>query len=134
MTARHFVLGLASVAENLHKLIDEALPGTRVELKPPRRSVDQNARQWSMLTDFAEQVDHGGRKYDATQWKSILMHAYGQEIDFVPSLDGKTFVPIPHSTRVLSVKEMIDFQEFITVEGLQRGVAFTVYGHEKEAK
>ena len=31
--------------------------GTRVEFKAPRRSTDQNAKLWAMLTDVSNQVE-----------------------------------------------------------------------------
>ena len=128
MTRQTFILGLPSVARNVIRIISECPGGTRVEIAAPRRSTDQNARMWAMLTDFAEQAEHHGRRYSAEQWKAIFMHALGQEFEFIPSLDGRTFIPLGNRTSKLTVKEMCDLQELMTAEGLQRGVVF----HDQE--
>jgi hypothetical protein len=124
MSRALLILGRSDVNERAINWIRKAPPGTRVEFKGPRRSLDQNARMWAMLTDFASQVEHGGRKYSPEEWKAIFMHALGQEVRFVPSLDGQGFVPIGQKTSELSVSEMCDLQELITAEGAQRGVVF----------
>src|SRR5688572_20680701 len=86
--------------------IDKAPPGTRVEFKAPRRTLDQNSRMWAMLTDVAEQAEHNGRRYTPDQWKVLFMHACGREIQFIPALDGSTFIPWGQSSSDLSKEEM----------------------------
>jgi hypothetical protein len=100
--------------------------GSRIEFKETKRSVPQSDFMWALLTDVAQQVEHGGKKYDATQWKSIYLHAFGREISFLPSLDLKTFLPIELSSSDLGKGEMSDFIEFIIKEGTERGVVFHI--------
>ena len=45
-----------------------------------------------MLT-AAEQATHMGRRYTPDQWKVLFMHACGCEVQFIPALDGSTFIP-----------------------------------------
>ncbi len=104
--------------------IGKAPVGTRVEFKASKRSLPQNDLMWALLTEIAQQLEHGGRKYDPTQWKSIFLSAFGREITFLPSLDLKTFLPIELSSSDLSKDEMTDFIEFILKEGAERGVVF----------
>lgn len=130
MSRRQYILGIPSVNANVMRIIADAPAGTRVEIKEPKRSLPQNDRFWSMLTDFADQVEHHGRRYTPDQWKAIFLHAYGQEMTFVPSLDGKGFIPIGNRSSDLSVREMCDLQEMITAEGAARGVRFQVYSRE----
>lgn len=104
--------------------IAKAPAGTRVEFKGPKRSLDQNSRLWAMLTDVATQAEHSGRKYSADQWKIIFMHACGREVQFIPSLDSKTFIPFGQSSADLSKPEMTELIDFIHAWGAQNGVKF----------
>jgi hypothetical protein len=102
--------------------IGKAPEGTRVEFKASKRSLPQNDLMWALLTEFSQKFQHGGKKYDPTEWKCIFLHAFGREISFLPSLDGKTFLPIEMSSSDLSKQEMTDFIEFILREAAERGV------------
>lgn len=105
--------------------ITKAPDGTRVEFKASKRSLPQNDLMWALLTEFAQQFEHAGKKYDATQWKSIFLHAFGRDVSFLPSLDGRTFLPIEMSSSDLSKPEMTDFIEFIIKEAAERGIILT---------
>ena len=103
----------------------DALPeGTRVEFKGPVRSLDQNARMWAMLTDIATQKEHCGRRYTPDQWKVLFLHACGREVQFIPALDGTTFIPWGQSSSDLSKQEMTDLIELMFAWGAQNGVRF----------
>lgn len=102
--------------------IGKAPVGTRVEFKASKRSLPQNDLMWALLTEFAQQFEHSGKKYDPVQWKAIFLHAFGREVSFLPSLDGRTFLPIEMSTSDLSKQEMTDFIEFIIKEAAERGI------------
>jgi hypothetical protein len=104
--------------------IDKAPVGTRVEFKASKRTLPQNDLLWALLTEIAQQLEHSGKKYEPSQWKAIFLHAFGREVIFLPSLDGKTFLPIEMSSSDLSKDEMTDFIEFILKEGAERGVVF----------
>ena len=98
--------------------------GSRIEFKAPKRSLPQNDRMWAMLTEVARQREHVGRRYTPPEWKIIFMHAWGREVQFVPSLDGKTFIPFAHSSSDLSVSEMADLITFIQAWGAENGIDF----------
>lgn len=103
--------------------------GTRVEFREAKRSTEQNALLWSMLTDVSKQVTHMGRSYTADEWKVLFMHAMGQEAQFVPALDGRTFVPLGYRSSELSKAEMSELIESIFAWGAAHGVTF----HDDEA-
>lgn len=98
--------------------------GTRVELKAAKRTLPQNDRMWAMLTDVSQQKDHCGRRYTPDQWKVLFMHACGREVQFLPGLDGKTFIPWGQSSSDLSVEEMSNLIEFMFAWGAENGVIF----------
>ena len=98
--------------------------GTRIEFKSAKRSLPQNDRLWAMLTDVARQKEHNGRRYTTDQWKVLFMHACGREVQFIPSLDGSTFIPWGQSSSDLSKDEMSELIEFIHQWGAEHGVVF----------
>jgi len=89
-----------------------------------RRTLEQNNKMWALLSEIAEQVEHCGRHYSSDQWKTLLMHAMGQEVLFLPALDGKTFVPYGGRSSHMTTAQMSELIEFIYVWGLQHGVQF----------
>lgn len=107
----------------------KAPPGTRVEFKAPKRTLPQNDRMWSRLTDIAEQKEHAGRRYTPDQWKILFLHAIGREVQFIPSLDNSTFIPWGQSSSDLSVSEMTALIDFIEAWGAQNGVTFHAEEH-----
>ncbi len=75
-----------------------------------------------MLTDVAAQAEHNGRKYPADAWKLIFMAAIGREVQFIPALDDKTFIPWGQSSSDLSRAEMTALIDFIDAWCAQNGV------------
>lgn len=104
--------------------VAKAPDGTRVEFKGAKRSLPQNDRMWAMLTDIADQKEHHGRRYVPDQWKVLFMSACGREVQFIPSLDGKTFLPWGQSSSDLSKEEMTALIEFMFQWGADNGVVF----------
>jgi hypothetical protein len=88
------------------------------------RSGEQNNKMWAMLTEISQQKEHCGRHYSPDQWKVLFMHAWGQEVQFLPSLDNSTFVPYPYRSSKLSRKDMTELIEWIAAWSAQNGVVF----------
>lgn len=106
------------------KWCEKAPDGCRVEFKASKRSTDQNSKLWALLTDVATQKEHCGKKYPTEIWKCLFMHALGREVQFIPALQDKTFLPLSLSSSDLSKTEMSDLLEFIQAWGAENGVAF----------
>tara|TARA_R110000868_G_scaffold398433_1_gene671604 strand:- start:48 stop:443 length:396 start_codon:yes stop_codon:yes gene_type:complete len=102
----------------------KAPPGTRIEFRETKRTLPQNDRMWAMLTDVATQTDHNGRRYTPDQWKVLFMHACGREVQFLPSLDGSTFIPWGSSSSDLSKAEMGELMDFMEAWGAEHGIRF----------
>lgn len=112
---------------NRREIIDAvaAAPiGSRVTLRGPRRTLEQNALMWVLLTAFSDQIEHFGRKYDPEVWKCIFLKALGKELTFVPSLDGQEVVAIGYRSSELSKEEMSDMIELMLAEGARRAIEF----------
>lgn len=118
------VLNTAADRQKVASWAQKAPWGTRIEFKATKRTLDQNSRMWAMLTDVATQTEHAGRRYTPDQWKILFMHACGREVQFLPSLDGSTFIPWGQSSSDLSKEEMTALIEFIFAWGAEHGVTF----------
>lgn len=118
------VLTSRQIREQVIHWINIAPEGTRVELKPPQRTPAQNDKMWACLTDICIQSPKfngaEGRKYTTDEAKVIFLHAVGQEIAILPTLDGKGFIPYGQSSSDLSVAEMSDLIEFLHAWGAEQ--------------
>jgi hypothetical protein len=108
----------------LHRMIDDAKPGTLVEMRYEPASDEQRKKMWAMLGEVAEQYEHQGRFYDKQQWKILMMHACGQEVDFMPSLDGSTFIPYEGRSSKMNSRDMSELIAFIDYWAAENGVTF----------
>ncbi|WEJ60193.1 recombination protein NinB [Devosia sp. FJ2-5-3] len=119
------------------QLVREAFakkPGSRVEIKGPKRSNDQNAAMWSMLGDISAQllwhVDGGRRLLDVEEWKLVMLDALRREnrdqLKLVPNTDHTGFVNISGtSSSDLEHEEMRDLLTIIRAFGDQHGVVWS---------
>ena len=98
--------------------------GTRITFQEARRTTDQNARMWAMLTEVARQVKWHGQRLSADDWKLVFLSALKQELRMVPALDGRGFVQLGRSSSDLSVAEMGDLMDLIAAFGAREGVVF----------
>ena len=98
--------------------------GTRITFQEAKRSSDQNAKMWAMLTEVARQVKWHGQKLSADDWKLVFLAALKAELRIVPNLDGTGFVQLGRSSSDLSVSEMADLIDLIAAFGARQGVEF----------
>jgi hypothetical protein len=96
--------------------------GTRLELKAPRRSVDQNSLLWQRLTEVAHQLDWYGQRLTAEDWKDIFSAAL-RKARVVPGIDGG-FVPLGMRTSDMSKAEMAELLTLMEAFAAERGVVF----------
>ena len=105
-------------------------PGSRVEIKGPKRSNDQNAAMWAMLGDLAEQLRWGGQQMSAEDFKLVMLDALRRErkdeMRIVPSYDRTGFVLLAGtSSSDLEHEEMRDLLTIIRAFGDQQGVTWS---------
>jgi len=98
--------------------------GTRITFQEAKRSNDQNAKMWAMLTEVARQVKWHGQKLSPDDWKLVFLAALKAELRIVPNLDGTGFVQLGRSSSDLSVSEMADLIDLIAAFGAREGVTF----------
>ena len=94
-----------------HQLIDHAPVDAVVKVSAAKRSDDQNAKMWAMLSDISRAKPEG-RMHIPEVWKCIFMAALGHEVKFEMGLDNQPF-PIGFRTSRLTKPEMSDLIEFI---------------------
>lgn len=108
------------------KAVAEAQPGMIVTIQEQRRSMQQNAMMWALLTELAEQVEWHGQKLTPENWKDMCTAAIKRQ-QVVPGIDGG-FVVMGTSTRRMTKPEMNELIEFIYAFGAQHGVEFSEPG------
>lgn len=117
------ILSTPYARQRAKELIDKAPDGFVATLAEPKRTNDQNARLWAMLSDVAlsKPLD---RMHTPEEWKMIFMSACGWEVAFLPGLDGR-FLPHGYRSSQLTKKQMIDLQDFIQAWGDENGVQWS---------
>lgn len=111
----------------LLRLIDRAVEGGLwVTFKQDKRTTDQNALMWKLLTVVSQQAEWHGKKRTPTEWKdlftgSLLAAANGLEI--VPGLEGGFMILGLHTSDMTKAEESA-LIEWIYAWGANNGVSF----------
>lgn len=106
-----------------HRLIDKAPQDAVVAVSAAKRSDDQNAKMWAMLSDISRAKPEG-RAHIPEVWKCIFMAALGHEVKFETGLDNQPF-PIGFRTSKLTKAQMSDLIEFIYAYGAKNNVKWS---------
>ena len=109
---------------DLIKAVANAPVGAQFDLVDDPRTTQQNRLMWGLLTDVSDQLTHCGNKYEPEAWKACFLKAMGKELQFMPSLDGKSIVAVGYHSSRLSKAEFSELIELIYSEGVNRGVVF----------
>ena len=133
MTRHVVTLANDRLRDRAVQYIRDAKPMSRVEVKGPKRSTDQNGAMWAMLGDVVDQLAWHGRKLDDESWKLIFLDALRrshsddrQAMDLVPNTDGTGFVDISgKSSSDLSREQMRDLLTIIRAFGDLHGVKWS---------
>lgn len=129
-----------SVVENcVSEIWRRAIDGDlSVSLSDVIRTLNQNARMWPMLADFAKQVmwpiNGEKRLISADDWKDLLTAAFEKETRMAPSVGGSGFVLLGARTSKYGKRKMADFITFIYAEGNERGVHWSETSREHMAR
>jgi hypothetical protein len=106
-------------------LIDKAPDNAVVKISPEKRSDDQNAKMWAMLSDVSRSKPEA-RRHTPEVWKCLFMQACGHEVTFEHGLDGRPF-PLGFHSSKLTKAQMSDLIEFIYSYGAKHGVLWSDY-------
>lgn len=122
--ARNFKLINDTVRANAKRAIDNAPDGYSVRILEPKRSLDQNAKMWSLIHDVARSRPEG-RQWTPEVWKSAMLHSIGHQVMFAEGLDGSGPFPIGFRSSNLTVNEMSRLIEQIYEYGQKHGVEWS---------
>ena len=100
-----------------------AEPGTAVTFaSPDKRTLEQNALMWALLTEIAEQVPWHGQRLSPDDWKQLFLAGMDRGSRMVPALDGRGFVNLNASSSALRVREFArlldDIHKFVAEHGV----------------
>lgn len=123
MTGQTLILAGQPQRALAHDLIDRAPQGAVVNIREARRTLDQNALLWALLSDLSRAKPEG-RAHTPEMWKALAMHACGHAVQFENGLDGQPF-PVGFRSSRLSKAQMSELIEFIIAYGAQHGVVFS---------
>jgi hypothetical protein len=124
MTGQTIILAGPTQRKTAHRLIDAAPARAVVTVTPEKRTADQNAKLWAMLSDVSRSTPDG-RRHSPETWKSLFMHACGHEVAFMRGLNGEPF-PVGLRTSRLSKPQMAELITFVQAYGDQHGVAWSL--------
>lgn len=105
-------------------MIDRAPQDAVVNIRPPTRTLEQNALFWSRLSDLSRAKPEG-RCHTPEIWKCLAMNACGYPVQFEVGLSGEPF-PIGFRSSRLSKVQMSELIEFIHAYGSEHGVQWTL--------
>lgn len=127
MNRTNYLLRNESIKDNAISFIrqlptDDKSP-LEVLIQERKRTKDQNAKLWPMLTDVSEQVVWHGSTLTPEEWKHVFTAALHRQ-KVVPGIDGG-FVAIGLSTSKMRVGELRDLIELIYAFGAEHGVKWS---------
>lgn len=109
-----------------------------IEVKEEKRSDKENRLLHAMLTHISRTQEWAGKKRDVETWKRLLVAAWcraiGDQVEFLPALDGHGIDVVFRRTSQLTRKECADLIEFIFAWGANNDVVFPEPPKQVEAK
>lgn len=111
-----------------HRLIDLAPHGAVCNIQEARRTDDQNAKMWAMLSDVSRARPES-RNLTTDKWKALFMDAIGIPADWEPGINGGV-VNVGYRSSRLTKAQMSDLIEQMYSYGAEHGV---VWSEPKEA-
>lgn len=124
MSKQTFILVNDMVRRNAQNAIVRAPEGYMVEIKPPVRNLDQNAKLWAMLSDVSKQVIYHGKKLGTEDWKSLFTGSL-RKFELMPSIDGNGWVMLGEPTSKMSKKRFAELIEMIYAFGAENHVVWS---------
>ena len=119
-----------SLMKHLWPKVVEALAAGRkltLEIKPASKSRDQEEKYHAIIGDIAKQAQHMGAKWDADDWKRLLVDQFVKDqglngSKIIPSLDGSGIVQLGFQTRKFTKEQASEFVAFLICWCDQNGI------------
>lgn len=110
--------------ERAKRLIDEAPMGYVVALGEETRSQEQNRLMWPLIADMQAQIE-GMAEFSADDIKLRFLHALGQELRFLPSLEGAGMFPVGQRSSTLTKQQFSGLITLMFAHGERNGVKWS---------
>ena len=104
-------------------MIDRAPVDAVVKIAAAKRTLDQNAKLWAMLSDISR-AKPLGRVATPETWKALVMHACGFAVQFEMGLNGQPF-PTGFRSSAMTKDQMSMLIEWLYQFGAENGVAWS---------
>jgi hypothetical protein len=124
MSKHHIILAGQSQRSFANKLIDAAKDGYHVIISEPNRSLAQNAMLHALIADIQAQVPETAT-FSADDMKLRFLHALGQEMRFLPELEGAGMFPVGQRSSTLSKSQFTGLIELLFQYGAKHGVRWS---------
>jgi hypothetical protein len=101
----------------------------RMEIKAESKSRDQEQKYHAMIGEISAQASHLGAKWDAEDWKRLLVDLFAKETSIqggkiIPSLDSTGIVQLGLQTRNFTKEQAAEFITFLEAWGATNGIIF----------
>lgn len=98
-----------------------------LEIKDASRTNDQNDKFHAMIGDIAKQAQHLGAKWDAEDWKRLLVDEFWKQQGItagrvIPNLSGDGIVQLGMQTSKFDKNQASEFVEFLQAWATENGV------------
>lgn len=145
MTKRTFILVHDTARTMAQRCVAQAPDGFMVVVSEPTKKRVQEEKYHAMIGDIARQQTFMDRKFDADDWKRLLVDAFATVMReqgtplhndgrVVPSLDFGRTVQLGVQTRDFYVAEAAQFIEFLMAWGIDKGVRWSAPRHMEEVR
>ena len=119
-----------ALMNNLWPKVKESLNSGKkltLEIKQQSKTREQEKKYHAILNEIAQQAQHMGTKWDAEDWKRLLVDAYCVEKGvssgrIVPSLDMTGIVQLGQQTRKFTKEQASEFVEFLLAWCANNGI------------
>jgi len=119
-----------ALMNNLWPKVKESLKSGKkltLEIKQQSKTREQEKKYHAILGEIAQQSKHMGAKWDAEDWKRLLVDKFLRETGFkdspiIPNLDGTGIVQLGFQTRNFSKEHASEFVEFLLAWCADNGI------------
>lgn len=121
-----------SLMQSLWPKVKEAIKGGKqlsLEIKPINKSREQEEKYHAMIGEIAKQAQHLGAKWDAEDWKRLLVDQFCKDTGLtgskvIPNLSGDGIVQLGFQTRNFTKEQASEFVEWLHSWGANNGITF----------
>jgi hypothetical protein len=90
---------------------------------------EQEEKYHAMIGEIAKQAEHLGAKWNATDWKRLLVQKFCKDYalaggQIIPNLDGDGIVQLDYQTRNFNKEQGSNFIEWLHAWGAENGIVF----------